>query len=196
MDFLVHHLLRASAARFPEKEALVHGDRRLSFFAVAEKVLRLAQGLRSAGVKRGDRVGLYLESSIEQVTSLLAVSQAGGIFVPMHHGLFPQQIAHIVNDSEIKVLITDAGRLEKLDEILHETPSLELIVVVGQGTISTTAAVVLFDALACTTPVAPWPDVAMEKRCRGDSVYVRFNRHAQGRCSKPCQHPGRRIDCL
>jgi acyl-CoA synthetase (AMP-forming)/AMP-acid ligase II len=82
MDFLIWHLLRASAQRQPQKEALVHGAERLSYQEVARRVNGLATGLRSAGVLRGDRIGIYLEASVPQVISIFGVSRAEGVYVP------------------------------------------------------------------------------------------------------------------
>ena len=64
MDFLIWHLLRESARRLPEKEALVHGEERLTYREVADRVARLAAGLQEAGLRRGDRIGIYLEVSV------------------------------------------------------------------------------------------------------------------------------------
>ena len=52
MDFLIHHMLGASARRLPEKEALVHGGQRLAYAEVARRVGGLAHGLREAGIER------------------------------------------------------------------------------------------------------------------------------------------------
>src|SRR6266852_8363162 len=70
MDFLIWHLLRKSAERSPEKEALAHGEERLAYGQVARRVDGLAAGLRSAGLRRGDRMGIYLEASVPQVISI------------------------------------------------------------------------------------------------------------------------------
>ena len=61
MDFLIHHMLRTSVERFPNKEALVHGSQRLTYKEVAQQVKGLAHGLHEAGVQRSDRVGIYLD---------------------------------------------------------------------------------------------------------------------------------------
>ena len=73
MDYLIHHLLRTSAYRTPEKEALVHNNERLSYHEVARRVGGLAVGLQQAGLQRGDRFGIYLDPSVPQVLSIFAV---------------------------------------------------------------------------------------------------------------------------
>src|SRR5438093_4972436 len=105
MDFLIHHMLRSSAARHPEKQALVHETQRLSYRQVEYAVKALGYGLKNAGVERGDRIGILLEPSVAQALSIFAVSQANAAFVPINHLLFPEQVAHIVNHCRMKGLI-------------------------------------------------------------------------------------------
>jgi len=133
MENLVHHMLHLSAQRFPEKEALVHGAERLSYCEVRGRVQRLAGALRAAGVRRGDRVGIYLEPSVAQVVSIFAVSEAGGVFVPINGQLFPEQVSHIAGDCGMKAMITRTGRLSALAEVLPRISSLEFLAVSGDG---------------------------------------------------------------
>jgi acyl-CoA ligase (AMP-forming) (exosortase A-associated) len=133
MDYLTHHMLRTSAQRAPEKEALVHGSDRLSYRAVASKASGVANGLRRAGLERGDRVGIYLEASIQQVISIFGISEAGGVFVPINGTLFPEQVMHIVKDCGMKGLITSTAKLPNLIDILGHVPSLEFLVITGEG---------------------------------------------------------------
>src|SRR5262252_5252311 len=114
MDFLVHHMLRASARREPEKEALVHGNERLTFAGVNARVMSLASGLQSAGLERGERVGIILDAGIPQVLSIFAVSVAGGVFVPINSALMPAQISHIARDCGISGLISTSAKLKQL----------------------------------------------------------------------------------
>ena len=133
MDFLIHHMLRTSAARFPDKEALVDKAMRLSYECAAKQVTGLADGLRQAGIHRGDRVGIYLETSVLQALSIFGVSQAGGGFVPINSLLFPEQVVHIANDCQMRGLITTRDKLASLAAVLNRIPSLEFVVVTGDG---------------------------------------------------------------
>ena len=90
MDFLVHHMLRSSADRFPDKEALVHGDQRLTYTEVARQTAGLAHGLQRAGLQRGDRIGIFLRPSVPQVLSIFGISLAGGVFVPINDDPVPE----------------------------------------------------------------------------------------------------------
>jgi len=133
MDFLIHHMLATSAQRLPDKEALVHGSQRLSYSEVDRSVNALAHGLQSAGLQRGERIGIFLEPSIAQALSLFAASKAASVFVPVNHLLFPEQVAHIMRDCRMKALITTKSRLADLAGVLSEVPSLSFVVVVGEG---------------------------------------------------------------
>ncbi len=134
MDYLVHHMLRASAELFPEKEAIVHGEQRLSYESAWQQTSRLALGLQGAGVERSDRVGIFLDPSVELALAIFAIPQAGGAFIPIHHSLFPEQVKHIASDSGMKGLITDSAKLVKLQEILPDLDNLEFIVLIDDPT--------------------------------------------------------------
>lgn len=133
MDFLIHHMLRTSANRLPDKEALVHGDERLAYAELCRRVTGLASGLEQCGVRRGERVGILLDPSIAQALSIFAVSQAGAVFVPINAALFPQQVAHIARDCAMTALITTRKKLSALTEAINDIPSLRFFVVLGAG---------------------------------------------------------------
>ncbi len=164
MDFLIHHMLQASARRDPDKEALVHGEERLCYAEVARRVAGLAAGLRDAGVERGDRVGIYLDASMAQALSIFGVSQAGGVYVPVNGLLFPEQVAFIARDCGMKGLITTPDKLASLAAALKEVPSLEFIVVVGgSGLVASPVTVHDFEAWCALTSPPGWRDCGIEK---------------------------------
>jgi acyl-CoA ligase (AMP-forming) (exosortase A-associated) len=164
MNFLVHHMLQTSACRSPGKEALVHGNRRLTYEEVARQSTGLACGLQCAGVRRGDRIGIYLDHSIPLVLSIFSISQAGGVFVPINSLLFPDQVAHIVKDCGMKGLITTTSKLLSLVPALQEIPSVEFLVVVSDETSPDVSYPVYnFEELCQVSPHQKWHDVAIEK---------------------------------
>lgn len=164
MDFLLHHMLRASASRSPEKEALVHGNDRFTYAEVSARVSGLASGLRAAGLQRGERVGIYLDPSVAQVLSIFGVSQAGGVFVPINAVLFPEQVAHIARDCGIATLITSAAKLESLLPVLHDLHSFRFLVIVPYGERTATSLPVHdFDAMTNVASENKWQDWGIEK---------------------------------
>lgn len=164
MDYLIHHLLRASASRFPEKEALVHGEQRLTYEEVRTQTARLAYGLRCVGLRRGDRIGMYLDTSVAQVLSIFGIAQAGGAFVPVNGLLFPDQVVHIARDCRMKGLITTKSRLSSLSSVLQDAPSLEFVVATGEGeSAEMSLPTHIFEDLCHLPPPQSWCDTDIEK---------------------------------
>jgi acyl-CoA ligase (AMP-forming) (exosortase A-associated) len=133
MDFLIHHMLRTSYKRTPEKEALVHGNERLSYQEVYRRTAGLAAGLRQAGLKRGERVGIYFDASVPQVLSIFGVSMAGGVYVPINTQLYADQVLHIARDCQMTALITSKSKLETLLPVIDQIPSLRFLIVLSDG---------------------------------------------------------------
>jgi acyl-CoA ligase (AMP-forming) (exosortase A-associated) len=164
MDFLIWHLLRDSARRTPDKEALVHGDQRLTYGAVARRTAGLATALRAAGMKRGERVGIYLEASVPQVISMFGVSQGEGVYVPINAMLHAEQVMHIARDCSMKALVTTAAKLASLADVLPQIPSLEFLVVTGDGqTPEGKLPVHRLEDLCAIEPPAVWRESSIEK---------------------------------
>lgn len=164
MDFLIWHLLRDSARRSPEKEALVHGDQRLSYREVARRTAGVAAGLRKHGLHAGERVGIYLEASVPQVVSIFGISQAEEVYVPINVLLQPEQVLHIARDCGMKALITTPAKLTLLADVLPQIPSLEFLVVTGKGECPKLGIPAYsFDELCATEPSAVWRETSIEK---------------------------------
>jgi acyl-CoA ligase (AMP-forming) (exosortase A-associated) len=163
MDFLIWHLLRESGRRFPEKEALVHGNDRLSYAEVLRRVNGLAAGLRSAGLHRGDRMGIYLEASVAQTISIFGISRAEAVYVPVNALLHAEQVMHIARDCGMKGLITTSASLASLAEVLPQIPSLEFLVVVGQGNAPAQLSVHRFEDFCASTLPDDWRETSIDK---------------------------------
>jgi acyl-CoA ligase (AMP-forming) (exosortase A-associated) len=125
-------MLRESARSYPDKHFLVQEGRRLSFNEVDAITERLGRAVAGAGTARGDRVGVFLDHSLDQVLSFFAISKAGGVYVPMNSLLKGHQVDHIARDCEVAGLIVDDKRLEELRGTLPDWPFLRFLVVLGE----------------------------------------------------------------
>lgn len=164
MDYLIWHLLRESARRTPQKEGLVHRDQRLSYRDVARRSSGLAAGLRSNGIKRGERVGIYLDASVPQVISIFGVSQAEGVYVPISALLHADQVAHIASDCGMKALITTPAKLAALAEVLPQMTSLEFLIVTSESDgPDVKLPIFRFETLCETEPPPTWLTTSIEK---------------------------------
>jgi acyl-CoA ligase (AMP-forming) (exosortase A-associated) len=125
---LLHDLLKAATARSASSIALTQGDLNLAYGDLHHRVEGFASGLMSLGVARGERVGVFLEKRIETVVTCFGAAAAGAVFVPINPILRPLQIAHILRDWGVRVLVTSPQRLPALLETLVACPELRHVV--------------------------------------------------------------------
>ncbi len=132
MTRLLHDILATSLGTAPDRVAIVDGKRTATYAELDEQSRRLASGLGRQSIGRNDRVAIYLPKQMETVVAVLGTSRLGGIFVPVNPVLKPAQVAHIIDDSGARVLITSATRLTALAPALEHCDSLDRIVLVDE----------------------------------------------------------------
>jgi amino acid adenylation domain-containing protein len=86
----------------------------LTFRQLHDEALAAAQALAHLGVQPGDRVGICMQKTLDQVVAILGVLWANAILVPIHPVLRAEQITHMASDCEMKLLITESARLAEL----------------------------------------------------------------------------------
>lgn len=133
MPDLIHDVIFDSARRTPGAEALVYGAHRLDYTALAAAVDRAAGALLAAGIKRSERVAVYLEKRIENVAAMFGASLAGAVFVPVNPLLKAEQVVYILADCAVRVLVTSSERLAQLAPVLKACPQLSTVYVCGAG---------------------------------------------------------------
>lgn len=121
---LVQDFLYASAARSPDKTALVCQNQRLSYAEIDEMTNRLANALIAAGVRRGDRVALFLDNSVEAVIGVFAVLKAGGVFVMINPTTKQDKLAYMLNNCATRALVFDGRKAAPVSAMWPDIPSL------------------------------------------------------------------------
>jgi fatty-acyl-CoA synthase len=101
-------LLARAAYMYPEKVAVVHGDRRLTYADLGERAWRLANALRASGLEKGDRVATLLPTSPAMLEAHFGVPAAGGILVTVNTRLSSGEIEYILRHSGARYLLLDA----------------------------------------------------------------------------------------
>lgn len=127
MSGLIHELLLHSPAR-PEAEALVYKNERVQYADLSERTRRFAALLRRLNLASGERVAVYTEKRPEAVIALFGAAAAGGVFVPINPLLKPDQVAYILNDCNVRVLVTSDDRLQVLADALTGCPDLHTVI--------------------------------------------------------------------
>jgi fatty-acyl-CoA synthase len=99
--------LHRAVRLFPEKTAVVDGERRYTFHTLGERVNRLSNGLRQLGVAKGERVAVLSPNSHRMLEAFFAVPQLGAVLVPLNYRLSTSEFAYILQHSETKVVLVD-----------------------------------------------------------------------------------------
>ncbi|MBC3246716.1 amino acid adenylation domain-containing protein [Pseudomonas lurida] len=129
LQHCVHQRIEEQVARTPDAAALVFAEQRLSYAELNRRANRLAHRLIEAGVGPDVLVGLAVERSVEMVVGLLAVLKAGGAYVPLDPEYPRERLAYMLEDSGVKLLLTQAH----LREQLPIPQSLETLVLGDSG---------------------------------------------------------------
>jgi fatty-acyl-CoA synthase len=119
--------LERSAAAFPDRVAVVDGDRRLTWAELRERVRRLAVALQESGVEKGDRVAFLALNTTELLEAHFGVPAAGGVLVAINTRLTAAEIAYILDHSGAHVLVVDSS----LAHLVEDAP-VERVLVCGE----------------------------------------------------------------
>lgn len=130
-EILVHDLLAASAARFPMRTAVVDAERALTYGDLDARANRVARLLTAQGVRHGDRVGLYLEKSLEALVGIYGVLKAGGAYVPLDPAAPPSRLGTIARDAGLRILITGREKADQWAPLVAEGAPVETLVVLN-----------------------------------------------------------------
>src|SRR4051794_10835358 len=108
-------LLARAAYVYPEKVALVHGERRYSYAEVGERAWRLGNALLDAGLEKGDRVATILPNCPAILEAHFGVPAAGGVLVTVNTRLSKEEIAYILEHSGARYLVLDATLVDLVE---------------------------------------------------------------------------------
>ncbi len=128
-SYLLPELIACSALGAPAAVALTYGSASLNYADLAKQVNEFSSGLISVGLARSERVAIYLEKRFETVVASFGAPAAGGVFVPVNPLLKPEQVAFILQDCNVRVLVTSPERLATLNDALASCPDLRYVVV-------------------------------------------------------------------
>jgi acyl-CoA synthetase (AMP-forming)/AMP-acid ligase II len=111
--------------------ALVHKEERWTYEEIDRKANQVAGFLRDQGINRGDRVAIFLDNSVESVVSLFGILKADAVFLMLSSTLKTQKLAYILNDCQVKVIITHTNKADVVSEALDRADSVNQVVWVG-----------------------------------------------------------------
>ena len=116
MPYLIHHALDRSADRNPDATAFRFEDEELSYAQCVTRTNQLARTLVEQGVRRGDRVGIFLHKSLESAIAIYGIMKAGAAYVPIDPRLSAESVAHIVRECGCRHIVSADSKLSVLEK--------------------------------------------------------------------------------
>jgi amino acid adenylation domain-containing protein len=132
--YLVHHLLEAAARDAPDRVAIVDGDRTILYGELELRANQLANLLMELGVRRGDRVAVYMNKSIEAVVAIYATLKTGAAYVPFDPLAPSARLGYIARNAGVRVLLTGSEREGEWGALVAERTTIASLVVLNAET--------------------------------------------------------------
>lgn len=153
-------LLAQSVEQFGDSTCIIHGGREWSYAELDSASNRIAHYLLGQGLKKGDRVGLFLPNTAEFVIGYYGILKAGGVVMALNPLYTPPEVSALAVEGGIRFLILAGAAYEKILAIKAQTP-LEKMIVVGLGSGSSPEEDVAWDEVMATQPAVTLTDVSI-----------------------------------
>lgn len=124
---------RRTRKLYPEREALVDGDLRLTYEQFFTRCDRWSGALQALGVRNGDRVAYIAPNTHAQLESFYAVPQIGAVLVPVNYRLTAADFVYLINHSGAKIVCAHSDYLAAIDGIRSQLPNVAAFVALENG---------------------------------------------------------------
>ena len=119
----VHELLIKVAEIYPEKEAVWDKGKWSTYSEINSASKKIAKNLVNNGIKRGDRIAILHENSIDYITIYFGILFAGGVVVGLNTDTNSASVCYLLNNSEAKAVFVSKKGLKHLLPALDDCPA-------------------------------------------------------------------------
>jgi acyl-CoA synthetase (AMP-forming)/AMP-acid ligase II len=133
LSFNLANLFEAVVDRIPDREAVIVGDRRLTYSMLDERANRLANALRARGVRDGESVGLHMMNGTEYLEGMLACFKIRAIPINVNFRYVEAELFYLYDDADLVTLIYHRQFAPRVAATLWKTPAMRLLVCVEDG---------------------------------------------------------------
>ena len=176
MALNIADLYEHAADAFPDRTALVCGDRQLTYREVEERANRLAHYLAGAGVRPGDHVGVYARNSLEAAETLIAICKLRAVAININYRYVENELHYLLADSDLVALVHDRQDSALVAAVAAAAPGLRATVVIEDGSDAAAGTGTRYeDALAAGSPDRDFPARS------NDDVYIIYTGGTTGR---------------
>jgi amino acid adenylation domain-containing protein len=131
MSGLLTSLIDDAADREPDREAVVFLDGKLTYRELRDRSNRLANLLVANGVRKGDRVGIYMDKRLETAVAMYGIMKSGAAYVPVDPAAPPERFAALVNDCGMRHLVSAPDKRRRLRNSAGAT-GIECVIGTGE----------------------------------------------------------------
>lgn len=131
--YLLHQAIAQAAERDPGHEAIRCNGKGLNYQELFSRANCLARVLREQGVRRGDRVGIYLNKSLESAIAIYGILSAGAAYVPLDPLAPTARVSFVIQDCGIRWLVSSDARRDALAEVLQTATGVECVIGLTSG---------------------------------------------------------------
>jgi long-chain acyl-CoA synthetase len=124
-------LVRETAARLPDKTALIFHDKPIAYAEVDREIDRAAAGFASLGVKKGDRVAVLVHNIPHFIYAYYGLLRAGAVMIPLNTMYTAEEVGYIVSDADARAIVVAEPFAGTVDGIHNTLPMLEHVIVAG-----------------------------------------------------------------
>jgi long-chain acyl-CoA synthetase len=159
---LLHDALLAHAAERPDHPAVITADERLDYAALADRAARLARALQDRGVRRGDRVAIFLENGATVVAAIYAASLAGAAFMVVNPQTKADKLRYVLADAGAAALISDVRLARVAAPVAADLAHLHTLLLAGAAdAVAETPGALALDAVLAAAEPEPVPSGAI-----------------------------------
>ncbi|MGB2885661.1 MAG: AMP-binding protein, partial [Dehalococcoidia bacterium] len=121
---LLGEMMARNSRKFPDKEALIYGDTRLTYKQFNARINRLAHALLDIGIGKGAKVAILAFNCNQFMETYFALAKIGGVAVPLNFRLHPEELKYIIDNSDAEALIVGEAFIETAKGIKNELPQV------------------------------------------------------------------------
>ena len=125
-------ILHQGALNYPQKVAIVFGQKKVTYAQLDQKTDRVAYAFKKWGIKKGDRIAILLDNSIDFIFCYFGILKSAAIVVPINHMFKRDEIKYILEDSQARYLVTSAAYAEIAEELNVIVDSLQQVISTNQ----------------------------------------------------------------
>ncbi len=126
---MIQHFLENSAARYPDKIAVIHETERVTYRQINIWADNLANFLHINGIHKGDRVALMLENSVDYIVAYYGILKSGAVAAPLNPSLMPDGLQYLLDDLQPACVITNYKAERLLKAVSLNSNDLRMLII-------------------------------------------------------------------